>query len=617
MKGCCVLICLLTSILCGCIYEPDGHYINPNVYPPLAQIPASINIDDIEEEYALVIPTYFTVKIDRAGKFLKHFNVTKDGQAVYLMYSSTDAASFHLDPANLPDGTHEYDIEMVLSSGSRSLAEAAGLEDYVIQKKLVVNVDRSEPAPVSGLTAAMVNGKMVLTWDKPAHKNFYYSIYRYNEATNKGASADIRDPNVTEFVDEGFLGGKAKYYVSLRSAFFDVTSESPWYEHNFIEATSQIDEDDRVIMKWVMSHNFGEDVFVHINGRRFEKDFPATNAGEAIVDSLFLGDVANSTVQLLRRGFEDDGVTLSFTSSVGDKLRPFYECSFIKSSNKLLLHRGPASNKTYRYDATTLQAEDSFDLYIGHFPRLSSPDGQRQWFLSHHTLYGINPMNLADYPTQINLSSIYYPLWNRDLGYTLYHSISNNDLIVFTNSFQNGQQIDYKIVTVDLNTKQLWGSEIDGVRAFIAEDASFLAATNQVSGGHAVIYKRGLNDWEELGKIPNGEIFFSRLPNPRLISSLDGITRVYNLDSAPNAEGFFIAAGSASIQATGFDIVNDRILSETIDAKLISTISIYSVDDFQLVSTVKARVAKDYLGPNHIVIGGRHLVISGFITDIE
>ena len=137
MKSCCVLICLFTSILCGCTYEPDGHYKNPNIYPPPDQIPASIDIDDIDGEFPLVFPTNFRVHVDNAGKFLKTLKVTKDGQVIELIYSSGQLNySFLLDPANLAEGTHEYDIEAELSSGSGSLAEVVGLENYLIQKKL-------------------------------------------------------------------------------------------------------------------------------------------------------------------------------------------------------------------------------------------------------------------------------------------------------------------------------------------------------------------------------------------------------------------------------------------------------------------------------------------------
>ena len=374
-------------------------------------------------------------------------------------------------------------------------------------------MDKSVPAPATGLTAAMINGHMVLTWDKPAHKNYVYTITKYNETSKYGDVVFISDPDVTEYVDEGYLGGKVTYVVVLRSPFFYVNSEPASYELNFIEATSQLGENNDLKLKWTMLQSFGEDVLVRVSGRHFTKDFPA-NTGEAIVDSLYLGDVAISTVKLIRKGFDVDGLSLSDTTSVGHKIRPFHQYSFIESSNKLLLHRGPDSYKTYRYNASTLMVEDSSNfLGVGDLPLLSSQDGSRQYLISGSFLHSFNPMDLSAYPTPIYLNSIYWPLWHRDLtSYPGYYSISNDNLLVFTNYYQAGQQIEYKIVTMDLNTKQLWGSEIAGTKAVISGDANFMTVTNQLSIEDAIVYKRGAADWEQIGKIPHGEMFFSRLP---------------------------------------------------------------------------------------------------------
>jgi hypothetical protein len=608
----------LTSILFGCTYEPDTHYINPAILPPPAQIPAVINIDDVQGEFPLVMPTYFRVAVDKAGRSLVYFKVYKDGKEIDLITPShSEQFIFLLEPTQLNNGTHEYDIEVKLASGSGSLAEAAGLEYYIVEKKLVVTVDNSTPAAITGLAATMVNGHMTIRWNKPAHQHYFYTIIGYNETDEYSRAVDISDSDVTQYIDEGFLGGKVSYKVVLRSAFFYVESEPVTFDFDPIEVLSLTDADNRFKLKWTMHYTFADDVFIRITGRHFQLDFPAAD-GETPVDTLYLGDLANTTLKLLRNGFETDGRTFSFASLVGDKIKPFDQYALVQSSNKLILHQATNSNKTYRYNATTFALEDS--IYIpglDGYNLLSSQNGNHQYVYSGNYLISFNPLNFSVVPTPVDLNDIYRSSFQRDLEYPGYYAVSNNNLLVLSNQPFDGQQIEHKIVTMDLNTKQLWGTQKEGTRAVIPANAEFMVVTNSISESDAVVYKRGATDWQEIGKVPDGEMFFSADGNPLLISSRDGVTKVFDLTTTPNGAGYFPEKASGLVRATGFDVVNNRVLQETIDAKSISTISSYSLTDFSLLSTVSARVTNSYPGFNHFIVGGNQLVTSGFKKTIQ
>lgn len=604
MKNSCILFSLLAWFLSGCTYEPEGTFTNPYVSPPPDQIAAAINIDDVEGEFALVISTSFKVNIDRAGKRLVYFTVTKEGQPINSLGPvAPDQYLFNVDPAHLEQGTHQYDIEAKLSSGSGSIAEARGLEYYLIRKKLVVTVDKRVPSAVTGITPSMEAGHMTLRWNKPAHDHYFYVIVR-NDVQGNYQSATISDPDVTEYIDEGYLGGKVSYTITLQSSFFVVPSEPVAYDFNPMESVSMIDENNRLKLKWTMQYQFGDDVFIRTTGRNFTMDFPATS-GEAVVDTIYLGDIATSSLQLFRKGFEDDGLQIGYTSSIGTKMKLFDQYSLIESSNKLILSEVTNGRKTYRYNINTSVVEDSVYFPASSGNLRASQDGQYQYFASGSFLNSFNPLDFSAPGTSIYLNSIY----QNDLQNPAIYAVSNDNFVVLGNQ--------HKIVTMDLTNKQLWGTEKNGTKAVVSGDGNLMVVTDIIFESDAVIYKRGLTDWEEMGKVPHGNMFFSRLPNPQLISSLNGVTKLFDLTATPNADGYFVETTSAPVQATAFDIVNNRILSETIDSKLISTISVYSLEDLHLIATVKARVSSNWLNYSHFVLGGSHFTTSGFINAIE
>jgi hypothetical protein len=592
----------------GCTYESDSHYVNPNIHPPPAQISATIDVEAIVGEFSLAIPTYFRVTIDRAGKSLKYFRVSRAGKNVEILSSGVpEQYLFYVDPIDLDAGIHEYEIEAQLSSGSGSLAEASGLEYYIVEKKLVVTVDKTVPSPVTGITADMVNGHMTLRWNKPAHDHYFYSITRQDDKGNYQGYT-IYDADVIEYVDEGYLGGPVVYSIALQSAFFAVQSEPVAYDFNTIEAVAIVNENNHLKVSWTVLSQFGDDVFIRASGRNFTKDFPAAS-GEAIIDTMYLGDIAESTLKLLREGFEDDGLTIRHTSSIGTRVKAFDEYSLLQTSNKLILNKVNNGYKTYRYNATTALVEDSLNFPGIGGQLLSSQDGNHQYFVSGSYLYSFNPLDFSEYPEQIYLNSIYRPLYGSDLEFPAIWAVSNDNFLVLTNRRQ--------IVTMDLNNKQLWGTAKSGGAAVISGDGGFMVTKDEF-GADVIIYKRGLTDWEEIGKVPYGErIFFSRLPNPKLICSMNGVTKLYDLMSTVNAEGYFSEIDSAPIDATGLNIVNNWIISETVDAKFVSTISIYSIDEFEFLSVVKARVNSNWLNHSHFVVGGQQLITSGFIKEIE
>jgi hypothetical protein len=606
----CVLFFGIFCLLAACAYEPEGEYVNPSIYRPLDNIPASINIDDLKGEFALVFRTSFHFSVDRVGKPLIYCKVSSEGKEISVG-NLNDQYSFLIDPEQLSNGTHEYDIEVKLSSGSGSIAESLGVEYYLIQKKLVVSVDKSIPEPVTGLTATMVDGYMTLTWNKPSHNHYKYSIFKLDENDNFLDAFDISNASLTSYVDKGYVGGKVSYHVALVSSFFQVDSEYVVHELQPIEVVPVLDGDNHLKIKWNVLTVFGEDVTIRISGRHFTKDFP-WESDESNVDSLYLGDIANANLKVFRNGFDDQGLSVTSAHSIGTKIKSFYSYSFIEASNKILFYRATGPSKIHRYDATTFASEDS--LYHPGNYLISSESGMRQYLIySWSNAYSFNPMNFSESINGIDLNSIYRQAHGSDTSYPVYFNISNDNLLVFTDQNQFGGP---KVVTMDLTTKQPFGTDKNGVKADISGDGHFMVVTNSYSEEDAVVYKRGASDWEEIGKIPFGRMFFSRDPGNRLVRSHQGTTYVYDLISSPDANGYFTEVKSAQINATGLDRVSNRIIQEIIDDKFVSSISTYSVDDLTLMSTHKARVTPN-MGDQHFVVGNKQIVASGYIRDIE
>jgi hypothetical protein len=606
----CALFFGIICLLFACAYEPEGEYVNPSIYRPLDNIPASINIDDVEGEVPLVFRTSFLFSVDRAGKPVIYAKVYSEGKEISVG-GLNDLYSFLVDPEELSNGSHEYDIEVKISSGSGSIAESLGIEYYLIRKKLVVSVDKSIPQPVTSLTATMVDGYMTLTWEKPFHNHYQYIIIKHDGSGNFLDSNIISDPNMTSYVDQGYVGGKVSYKIALHSAFFQVDSESVTYDLQPIEVVPVLDENNYLKLKWNVLTAFGEDVTIRISGRHFTKDFP-WESDESKVDSLYLGDIANANLKVFRNGFEGQALSVTSAHSIGTKIKSFYSYSFIEASNKILFYLATGPSKIYRYDATTFAPEDS--SYHPGNNLISSESGMRQYLIySWSNAYSFNPMNFSESINGIDLNSIYRQAHGSDTSYPVYFNISNDNLLVFTNQNQFGGP---KVVTMDLTTKQPFGTDKNGVKADISGDGHFMVVTNSYSEEDAVVYKRGASDWEEIGKIPFGRMFFSRDPGNRLVRSHQGTTYVYDLISSPDANGYFTEVKSAQINATGLDRVSNRIIQEIIDDKFVSSISTYSVDDLTLMSTHKARVTPN-MGDQHFVVGNKQIVASGYIRDIE
>jgi hypothetical protein len=547
-----------------------------------------------------------------AGKTFMHFKVFDEaGNAVYTPQQANNNYEFLLDPTQLGNGPHEYDIELKLSSGSGSIAEDFGLEYYLVQRTIVVTVDNSTPAAISNLTASMINGYMTLQWEKPAHEHFYYRIIKFDADGKFLSSLDVKNEGQASFVDEGYVGGKVTYVVTLTSSFFDVPSEPVSYELQPIEVESSIDGGNYLKLKWNVLTAFDDDVVIRVSGRNFSQDFPWASS-EAYVDTLYLGDMATATVKVLRNDLVNDGYSIANNHHIGKKINPFYQYSFLESSNDLIFTPGNGSTKTYRYNATSFEVEDS--VYHGiASPLISSEDGTRQYFVLGAYGYMFNPLDLSVPISQIYFNSIFWPLYHRDLVYPVPYGVSNDNLFVLGNQEYRGG-LKPTIVTMDLTTKQLWGSEKEGNVAALSGNGDFMVITNAGSGEDGIVYKRGASDWEMIGKVPYGKMFFSRDPGTTLVQSNNGTTHVYDLTSTPDGNGHFSSVVSAQIDATAFDRITNRVIQESIDAKMISTITTYSLDNLELVSTLKARVTGYY---QHFIAGNKQMVSTGYIKNVE
>ena len=121
-----VLLCLIIVIsLISCEYKADNDYYR-ELEPPAVSIPLEINLNDVDPNDTIYImnDTRLTLNVNTNGKTVRNVNYMLGNEKI----GSGDEVIIY--PYNIIDGTYKLTAEVIVSSGTSSLADMMGMEGY-------------------------------------------------------------------------------------------------------------------------------------------------------------------------------------------------------------------------------------------------------------------------------------------------------------------------------------------------------------------------------------------------------------------------------------------------------------------------------------------------------
>ena len=226
----------LALVLClSCDYDPDGENFISLPLPDSTDI--SIDLANLESDTLYIYDhTEVFYKALAGIKEIKHIRGTIAGQAIL---GAGNQGSFMIYTYMIPDGFHEMELELVVFSGTGSLADRRGEPVYRILKQYVVAVDTSVPDPVPITSVNVKDGTLEVTWEKYKKFNFekYYltKYVRYPFSQGYGIHwiKEIDDINTTSLRDSTYIGGGIMYSLSVVAGPRQSTEDQEYYEHPF------------------------------------------------------------------------------------------------------------------------------------------------------------------------------------------------------------------------------------------------------------------------------------------------------------------------------------------------------------------------------------------------
>jgi|GEM_PF-4533890 len=203
---------------------------------------ASINLTGYTKDTIyLLSPTVFIYSANAGDKKWKNTKINLNGQPIG---GGALSGSFSLDPSNIQTGYYQLRIDITTTSGSGSLAEAAGAESLEIWKNWVVAVNHSvpvnptDPGSIKITDVKNENYSIKIYWQKYANPNFQsYELVRtsYDDNGNiaPGLAILITDPNQTSTFDNTYLGGKVEYVLKVHADNKVYQAPIYQYEHPY------------------------------------------------------------------------------------------------------------------------------------------------------------------------------------------------------------------------------------------------------------------------------------------------------------------------------------------------------------------------------------------------
>ena len=506
----------------SCTYVPDEEIFNDIPGPVVNNISLTNQTDTVYlfEKSSLSLPLH------APGKEVYKYKVMV-GEEYVSSYYNSGKLTFELDPAEFPDGIYPLTVEVILSTGTGSLADKLKKETVVFSKQYYVNIDLSPPARVSAPAVTVEDGRLIIRWDRAEKENFReYKLLKLYQDRDKRTKTDTLytgDFNTGYFHDSLYTGGKVEYRIDIKGYNFYVAGEGKSFELDPIKLKVSLVDEKTVKISWsefalynnklafrIAKTNYAA-YYLSYSGTGYyyqARTISAEKEGEVLIN--FEERFGNPELYEFRIVPDhEDWYHLNNYSEheeigIGTRIHRFSEVAFSPSAEKMyLIHpldREGQAVRLFSYDLNVMKPIDSLDLQLTAFHKLLVSENGMHIYVADKVgpdirLLQVNPTDLSLRET----TSISGMLGTSLDHYAVVTPPSNNNRIVVSANFQ------YNTV-IDMNQKAIsWQSEagmtVDN-EVCISPNGEYVFHTQKDSGGwYAYILQWQNNSWNKLGRM--------------------------------------------------------------------------------------------------------------------
>lgn len=516
-------------VLWGCGFEPHEEFISDIQPPEAITVTFELNSPVFNNPYYLLEPTNFHIKLQDTTYPLVAGEVVVGSSVFPTTVENNRDLVFLLDPNQLRVGSHTVLVRCFLDTKSGSLANRVGAENYVVDQTFDIRIDPTPPV-FDSFQAVVENGFLTFKWNnKTKQQNYVYKIKRLSNYYLYSPDTLIYDPQVSQFIDRGYMGGNLYYQITATGFGFEkVLGEGTLY-HEAADFTASRTPEGQAVLSWTNRKFAGANPELSIRAPGIfdgERRVPFTSSGEIMLGNSPIGVQVYIAIDFYRRDFinrKNHGVAIHDPTPT---LIPFTFFALLSKSKKLLIGN---SKMLLRYRLEdTIQLEDSLlfdDLGFTYISEglVVSPDESTAYICGFGTdgkLISFDPQNFSEIQHHdVNgvLKTFDLPVGNSSM---LMGNVSNSGLLTFV----TGKDWTYTGLIDIPNKKVLWHSPPRNDRLpQVSPDGKFLAAALRISFNQYEGWVFAIKDGktERIGRMDSGYPVFLR-GDTEIMSSLHG-----------------------------------------------------------------------------------------------
>jgi hypothetical protein len=211
MKSVHLFLLIASALLMNaCEYEPSGVYQRPanrNIPPPKIE-PVDVNIDLNSDIIYLSYDKLVYLHFKTSNQAIKRIRLLVDD--IELLAVDSDNGSFYFYLPNWPAGSYKLAIEVYTTTGTGSLADIMGAEEYLFSRSWTLIIDKSYVGQTAGV---VTDGYLTLKWTQTLDPDFKeYVITRYQLWNEE---VEIKRLTNLEWTDSSYVGEGAHYSIKV------------------------------------------------------------------------------------------------------------------------------------------------------------------------------------------------------------------------------------------------------------------------------------------------------------------------------------------------------------------------------------------------------------------
>jgi hypothetical protein len=201
------VVVLFSLLFLSCEYVPTAeNFVEINPPEPTHQL--DLTLFPVEDTIKIFNRTDLKFQFDTYGLQMLGATISL-GDKNYT--ASSENPTISVEPDFYTPGVYTLTARFYSNSGSGSIADRLGGEGYMIEKNYQVLIDGSDAEPITPIYTINKDNLLELSW--PVCTNFNFYSYVLKKGHQK--IAEIKNRNITRFVDSLYVGGNAGYEIEV------------------------------------------------------------------------------------------------------------------------------------------------------------------------------------------------------------------------------------------------------------------------------------------------------------------------------------------------------------------------------------------------------------------